>query len=347
MDLKLPLVAWQIAAGDGGRDYSSVFLEFGVILIGPGSPGPYSRHADLYNLPNELTYRPFIRPFAEEVGIGDLIILKKPQGNLWEIIAVGKVAGPYEHAEAFADVDGWDLQHSRIVNWKIPSSPVIIAGLRRGTLSRVYHQGALEAAHKVWLTGICVSPIGSAVPSDTVEVDEVTDALIGSGLPTRSAAEVADTIWRLRRLAKWYSAHSTEVSEHEIRTFLIIPLLTSLGWAEQRIKVEWRSIDVALFDFPYKAAAEPAIIIESKRIFNGLRFAPNQAISYACNFGGCKRFIVSDGIRYKLFSHDGERWHFSAYMNLLEPKRYYPLDKNVAGSIAFFCSVLPGRPHNS
>ena len=27
---------WQVAAGDGGRDYSEVFLKYGVMLIGLG-----------------------------------------------------------------------------------------------------------------------------------------------------------------------------------------------------------------------------------------------------------------------------------------------------------------------
>ncbi len=335
------MATWQIAAGDGARDYSSVFLKFGVILVGPGSPGPYQTHAAEYNTPGEWAYRSFIRLFVEEVGTGDFIVLKRPSGALWEILAVGEVAGAYQHVEAFADVDGWDLQHSRAINWKVPPAPVIIAGLRRGTLNHVNHLGAFETAQQVWLTGTDVPPTGKAIPSDTVGVDEVTDALIEKGLPTRAAVEVADTVWRLRRLAKWYSAHSDDVSEHEIRTFLIVPLLTSLGWAEQRIKVEWRSIDVALFDLPYRPAAEPAIILESKRIFDGLRFAPDQAIGYAHTFARCERFIVSDGIRYKLFSRENDIWRFNAYMNLLEPKRHFPLDETVAGSIPFFCSLLP------
>lgn len=331
------MTVWQVAAGDGARDYAWVFLKFGVMLVGPGYPGPYEEHVDEYNAIN----RPFIKRFAKEICIGDLIVLKRPSGYLWEIVAVGEVSGSYAHVEAFADVDGWDLHHSRAVRWKIPMEPVVINGLKMGTLSRINNLGALEAARQIWSTGTWKPPIGDAVPSDTVGVDEVTDALIGKGLPTRSSAEVSDTVWRLRRLAKWYSAHSQDVSEYEIRTFLIIPLLTSLGWAEQRIKIEWRSIDVALFNSPYRSGAEPEIIIESKRIFDGLRLASNQAIGYARSFVNCNKFIVSDGIRYKLFLREGEDWRLSAYMNLLDPKRCFPLDETVEGSIQFFCSILP------
>ena len=31
---------WQIGTGDPSRSYISVFLKFGVALVGPGEPGP-------------------------------------------------------------------------------------------------------------------------------------------------------------------------------------------------------------------------------------------------------------------------------------------------------------------
>ena len=58
---------WQVAAGDGSRDYADVFLRFGVILVGPGSEGNYFSNEDAYNNPDSWAYRPFIRPLAEEV----------------------------------------------------------------------------------------------------------------------------------------------------------------------------------------------------------------------------------------------------------------------------------------
>ena len=79
-------------------------------------------------------------------------------------------------------------------------------------------------------------------------------------------------------MAKYYQEHGAEVGEHEIRTFLIVPLLMSLGWAEQRVKIEWWNMDVVLFDTPYKKdTSKPVVIIESKRLFDGLRYAPDQA----------------------------------------------------------------------
>ena len=70
------------------------------------------------------------------------------------------------------------------------------------------------------------------------------------------------------------------------------------GWAEQKIKIEWNNIDVTLFDAPYSKQSNPLLIIESKRLWAGLQYAPEQAMSYAQNYPTCKQLIVSDGIRY-------------------------------------------------
>ena len=95
------MTIWQVAAGDGSRDYSDVFLKFGVILVGPGSEGNYFANKDAYNDPESWAYRPFIEPFAERVVVGDLVVLKRPSGYQWEIIAVGEVTSEYLHQEVF------------------------------------------------------------------------------------------------------------------------------------------------------------------------------------------------------------------------------------------------------
>src|SRR3954470_13493972 len=61
------VTVWQVAAGDGSRDYSDVFLKFGVVLVGPGSEGTYFSNKDIYNDPNSWAYHPFISLLAEAV----------------------------------------------------------------------------------------------------------------------------------------------------------------------------------------------------------------------------------------------------------------------------------------
>jgi hypothetical protein len=43
----------------------------------------------------------------------------------------------------------------------------------------------------------------------------------------------------------------------------------------------------------------------------------------------------------KLFKRTGDQWLYSAYMNLLAPKRRHPYAEGVNGAEAFFLSLLP------
>jgi len=273
--------------------------------------------------------------------VGDLVVLKSSSGYNWEIVAVGEVTSDYLLKDVFGDVDGWDLQHCRQIRWKTPPVATVISGLRRGTLIKVNNERALAEVRQAWDTGLDVVTIPIPDEPEEISVDQLIDSLMVEGLPVQRAELITSTIWRLRRVAKWYSSHGSDVGEHEIRTFLIVPLLTSLGWAEQKIKIEWKNIDVALFDTPYSKQSRPLVIIESKRLWDGLRFAPDQAIEYAQQYPACSRFIVSDGIRYKLFVIDDNKWRYSAYMNLLAPKRIHPYEPEVDGAVSFFLNLIP------
>lgn len=335
------MTIWQVAAGDGSRDYADVFLKFGVILVGPGSAGDYYSDKDTYNNPDSPFYCPFIRTLAEEITKGDLVVLKRPSSSQWEIVAVGEVISDYSYENAFCDVDGWDLQHCRKIQWTEPISRTIVSGLRRGTLTRVNNETAINEVNKVWSHGQPAGTISIPAEPEEITVDQLIDSLIVEGLPVQRAEIITNTIWRLRRVAKWYCSHGSDVGEHEIRTFLIVPLLTSLGWAEQKIKIEWNNIDVALFDTPYSKQIKPSVIIESKRLWDGLRYAPDQAISYAKTYPDCNQFIVSDGIRYKLFRREDDEWRYASYMNLLAPKKIHPYESGVDGAVSFFLAMIP------
>ena len=269
------------------------------------------------------------------------MVLKRPSGYKWEIVAVGEVIRDYSFENVFSDVDGWPLQHCRRICWRKPTSKTVIGGFRRGTLYRLYKQEAIDEVNKIWSSGQQVASSNIPKESGEIGVDQLIDSLIIEGLPGQNAERIASTIWRLRRVAKWYHSHGSDVGEHEIRTFLIAPLLISLGWAEQKIKIEWSKIDVALFDTPYSKQSKPLVIIESKRLSDGLRYAADQAIRYTQSYPACNQLIVSDGIRYKLFRRKGAEWTYTAYMNLLSPKRTHPYESGVDGAVSFFLALIP------
>lgn len=152
----------------------------------------------------------------------------------------------------------------------------------------------------------------------------------------------ATTIGRLRRLARWYGSHGDQVGEHEIRTFLIVPLLLALGWAEQRIKIELNHLDITLFDEPYFSEAEPSVIVESKRLYEGLGAGPEDQVQrYALDYPKCRKLVVSDGFRYRLLERNRRVWKPSAYANLLKLRQRHPYRPEIAGAGELFLGLLP------
>ncbi len=171
-------------------------------------------------------------PSANE---GDRLILKRPSGRRWEILAVGKVTSPYYFESRLEDVEGWDLQHALNVEWRV-GEPNVVDGLSRGTLRRVGKSELCELADRLWEDWRPVQREALPTAPDEVEDDDLVERLIDHGVPTDRAELIASTIWQIRKLASWYQRRGSNVGEHEIRTFLIVPLLLALGWAEQRIK---------------------------------------------------------------------------------------------------------------
>jgi hypothetical protein len=150
---------------------------------------------------------------------------------------------------------------------------------------------------------------------------------------------------RLRELADWYESRDEnfDVREHETRTFLIVPLIKSLGWIEQNVKIELDHMDVVLFNGPYSKKNKPVVIIESKRLWHGLGGASDQAEKYAKKHPTCDRLVVSDGIRYKLYTKPklGNKWPLSAYLNLLTPTLKHPYETDVGGAVSFLLKMKP------
>ncbi|NQT47927.1 MAG: hypothetical protein HQ578_03005 [Chloroflexi bacterium] len=91
-------------------------MRFGVMLAGPGYPGPAPDRRDWHE-----EHENHVLAFAEQAQPDDIVILKKPwKDKQWQILAVGRVAGGYEYLEQFDDVEGWDIRHCRRVQWFLP-----------------------------------------------------------------------------------------------------------------------------------------------------------------------------------------------------------------------------------
>lgn len=119
---------WQISAEIGNTNLTDIFFDIGVALVGPGNKGDYFDNKEEYELlEGEST---LIQKFAEEVKVGDILILKERVSSDGEfnIVGVGKVLSPYRFESIFnkVGIDGLPMQHCRRVKWYIPTDGLVI-----------------------------------------------------------------------------------------------------------------------------------------------------------------------------------------------------------------------------
>jgi hypothetical protein len=324
---------WQIAAGSFGRDYAADFLRFGMAFVG----GERQRRT------------------MKEVACGDRVILKSGKS----IVAVGEVQERNGKCkgdgdkEWLRDFDGWDLSAYCFVEWHKLNSPISDPGLGIATIQRVHRQAIRDRMDKDLSVLPPLSP-PDPEPTPTTEIKDgrILEHLIRHGLRVGVAEELTTAFKRIRLLAQYYRDREEEwkeVREHETRTFLIIPLLLALGWAEQQIKIELPvsggRVDIACFPGPYtKKSKDAVMLIESKGFSQGLDLATGQAEQYAESFPDCQLVVVTNGYCYKAFERGNSGYETktpSAYLNLLLQRDKYPRNPDVEGCLKALELLLP------
>jgi len=325
---------WQIAAGSSGRNYSDYFIKFGMAFVGGD---------DQIETMNQVQK-------------GDVVVIKN---GLYQILAAGEVIERDGKTNScgdkswLGDFDGWDLQAYCYVNWHVPDKPIDTDGLTRATIQRLP-----QAKHQKIADDLLLLPAHSPDPepeeTNSINDDQILEHLITEGLRPSSADDLTNTLRKIRLLAQYYYTNCWwgDIREHETRTFLVVPLLLALGWAEQQIKIELPCgggrIDIACFRRSYKRNNDECVaIIETKDFSSGLDYAPKQAKTYSKDFLYCKAVIVSNGYCYKTYLRN-EKNEFqttpSAYINLLKPRDKYPLDpNNVGGALDAIKWLLPNN----
>lgn len=326
---------WQVAAGDGQREYADYFLRFGLAFV--GGKEPLSR--------------------LREVREGDVLLLRR---GLREILAVGEVVARGGRVsgdgdkEWLRDFDGWDLQGWCNVDWHKSPHPIPATGLNQGTIQRT-HKAELRriaddclASHPV----LVVEP--EPISASPVNDEQILRTLVSAGLRIGAADDLTETLRRIRLLARYYydECEWEKVREHETRTFLVVPLLLALGWAEQQLKIELPCdggrIDIAGYARPFNFQDSPCtLIVETKGFHAGLTNVHEQAKRYAALFPDCRTLVVTNGYCYKLFSREpGGSFPNSpaGYLNLLHPRSVYPLDPSVPGALKVLTALIPTIP---
>lgn len=298
---------WQVSGGPVDRPYAEVFLEYGVALIGPGHDGPWQPGR------TGVDAGEFVRRFAEELRSGDLLLLRTA---IDQVAAVGLVASEYEFLEPFDDVNGWDLRHGRRVCWcRLPEPyrfETSVFGANPRRLSRVKNKDAVRYAHSFLASGLTrwrEAPL-PALPEAEPLLDEVPEPL-------------RDVVGLARDLAGLYGDEERlgdAPNENEMTAHFIVPFLRALGWPQELIAVEWRRIDVALFETLPRTPESCRFVIEAKRLGTGLAPARKQAEDYVAGLGVSRDVVVSDGFRYCFFDQE-KSFAPVAYANLARLKQ--------------------------
>jgi hypothetical protein len=263
------MATWEIAAGAFGRDYSQFFLRHGMAFMGCEFWDSLAR----------------VRP-------GDIAILKR---GISEIVAVGEIVSRDGRHNGLADVndtskewlwdfDGWELPAWCYVDWHEPAQPINASalGLAQGTIRQARGKELLRIADET-MKSVSKRPNIQPEPPPTREVkqEDMIGSLIDLGLRVGAADDVTEELRRIRLLVQFYKKQKNYIpNEHEIRTFLTVPFLLSLGWAEQAMKIELPvpeggRADVACFTNPFKGRNDKCVLlIETKNLGEGLDYAP-------------------------------------------------------------------------
>jgi hypothetical protein len=99
----------------------------------------------------------------------------------------------------------------------------------------------------------------------------------------------------------------------------VVPFLRSLGWPTELISIKWRYIDVAVFKSLPRKPENCHLVIEAKRINSGVEGALAQAKKYVTDYGISCDVVVTDGIRYRMYSCQNDLSSL-AYANLARLK---------------------------
>jgi len=299
---------WQVSGGPASRTYTDTFIKYGVALIGPGDAGEWrlGRSDDDFD-------GSYVRRFASEVASGDIILLRAGQST---VHAIGLIDGDYQYLPQFDDVNGWDLQHARRVRWcKLPDEYKFdsqVFGANPTRISRVGSSKVLDYAYR-----FVQSPPTHWQMASLPQLPEEEPALEEIPAPLKDLVAHARDLYALYWNRDTFGDHPTE---DELVAHFTVPLLRAFGWQVEQIAIKWRKIDVSLFRSLPRSPETCYLIIEAKRFGAGVEGALKQAKGYLKEQGIKRDIIVTDGIRYRLYSADND-FMPAAYANLYRLKR--------------------------
>ena len=324
---------WQVASGSAQRNYPNIFIEFGVFAVNHDWRNTGHYHHSL-----------------QKAKRGDIFILK---GGISRIHAVGIVQDDdLRKADYYFNLDGWALEYYKFIDWYVPQNPIPAKGkgLRMGTIQKIHVHGLktlADNALSTWSKAVSSRTINEDIK--IVEDKDIINRLIKEGLKIQQSEVLTSTFNRVRLLADYYLKNFDwrNINEDQVRTFLVIPFLLAMGWSEQQLFLEYKigrkKADIVCFDKPIHSSEKKAkILIEVKKLSEGLNYAIDQAFAYAKALGDVKTICVTNGFCYQIYDLDYSEDYNEpyAYINILEPIDQFPLNNQTNGAIEALIKML-------
>jgi hypothetical protein len=120
---------------------------------------------------------------------------------------------------------------------------------------------------------------------------------------------------------------------------LILPILIALGWSEQLLAVEWRKIDLAVFNETPTTPERCVLVCEAKGLGHGLHGVFDQAKRYVdkLKLQNCRKILLAEGTRFYLYQREKGFWTDTpiGYINLEKIRKSHiaPPDTNAIETI--------------
>lgn len=332
---------WQIATGEAGRDFSSLFFDHDIMILGPSLDlGDALVEPDKYwdGIPNSKNNQ--VWSFANKPKPGDRVLMRYNK----EVIAVGQIPLEPEHQYSFQHqfkcVYGWDLCHTRRVIWTNNNIPTEIKNAfqdrkQQPTFTEVHDPvSKMVKDYNTKYFDRTLKELPNINYKDYNE-DELGRELFKNGISNKNIDDIIKALIQADRLISWYWSKNSGryPTENEVVSHIILPIFLGLGWSHQQIAVEWKKVDVALFKTTPTTEDNCIMIIEAKGLGRSLGEVLGQPMDYVKNLklDNVKIIITTDGANVFVYSVDKNKVNETpvGFFNVNHLQREYILPKNI------------------
>ncbi len=330
---------WQIATGDSGRDYSGLFFDHDIMIIGPSDKGDALKTIYADGIPNSSGSQ--VHNFAHCPDPGDRVLMRFGK----QVIGVGQIPADenaqYSFDETFASVYGWDLCHTRRVKWAQNYDLCSLANVYSQSKQKPSFTGVQDPNILKLVEQIANNVFGGDLKElPTIDTSLYDDENLGlelfrAGVSNRNIDDILSTLRQAERLCSWYWSDFSGryPTEQEVISHIVLPLFLGLGWSHQQIAVEWQKVDMALFINTPTTAENCVMAIEAKGLGKALGDVFNQPVGYinSLKLENVKCLVTTDGANLFVYQRDTKSMEWDqtpiGYLSVPRLQREYVLPK--------------------